>query len=170
MTLSFKRQLPDIDPAETQEWVDAFDAIVREEGKTRAQYLVRRLLKRSRMLNLGIPELVQTPYINTISPEQEPSFPGDEQMEKRIRRIMRWNAVVMVTRANKNNDGIGGHISTYASSAGLYEVGFNHFFRGKDDVDHGGHLDPAAGRGAYQHQGRRYRAGAGRGRVARDRA
>jgi pyruvate dehydrogenase E1 component len=134
---SFKQQLPDIDPVETQEWVDSLDSVVRDRGKSRAQYLLRRVLKRARMLNVGIPELVQTPYINTISPEQEPPFPGDEQIEKRIRRMIRWNAVVMVTRANKNYDGIGGHISTYASSASLYEVGFNHFFRGKEGGDSG---------------------------------
>ncbi|HYK89058.1 MAG TPA: pyruvate dehydrogenase (acetyl-transferring), homodimeric type [Acidobacteriota bacterium] len=133
MITDFKQQLPDIDPPESQEWIESLDSVVREKGKARAQFLIRRLLKRSRMLNLGVPELVQTPYINTISPEQEPSFPGDEQLEKRIRRMIRWNAVVMVTRANKHFDGIGGHISTYASSASLYEVGFNHFFRGKDD-------------------------------------
>ena len=148
MTIAFKQQLPDIDPAETQEWIDSFDSLVRTEGKQRAQFLIRRLLKRSRMLNLGVPELVQTPYINTISPEQEPAFPGDEKIEKRIRRIIRWNAVVMVTRANKHYDGIGGHISTYASSASLYEVGFNHFFRGKDQGESGdqvyfqGHASP----------------------------
>jgi pyruvate dehydrogenase E1 component len=129
----FKQQLPDIDPTETQEWVDALDDVVRHYGKIRAQFLIRRVLKRARMLNVGVPELVQTPYINTISPEQEPPFPGDEKIEKRIRRMIRWNAVVMVTRANKHYDGIGGHISTYASSASLYEVGFNHFFRGKDE-------------------------------------
>ncbi len=132
MNTAFKQQLPDVDPSETREWIDALDSVVRQEGKARAQYMLRRLLKRARMLNVGIPELVQTPYINTISPEQEPEFPGDEKIEKRIRRLMRWNAVVMVTRANKHYDGIGGHISTYASSAGLYEVGFNHFFHGKD--------------------------------------
>ncbi len=140
MITEFKQLLPDVDPTETQEWIDAFDAIVRNEGKARAQYIIRRILKRSRMLNVGIPELVQTPYINTISPEQEPPFPGDEKMEKRIRRIIRWNAVVMVTRANKHYDGIGGHISTYASSASLYEVGFNHFFRGKDNDVAGDHV------------------------------
>ena len=137
MTLDFKRQLPDPDPAETQEWIDSLDSIVQNDGNLRAQYLLRKLLKRSRMLHVGIPELVQTPYINTISPEQEPQFPGDEQIERRIRRIIRWNAAAMVTRANKHNDGIGGHISTYASSASLYEVGFNHFFRGKDDGSSG---------------------------------
>lgn len=83
-------------------------------------------------MRVGLPELVQTPYINTISPEQEPPFPGDEEMELRIRRIVRWNAVAMVVRANHYFPGIGGHLATYASSASLYEVGFNHFFQGKD--------------------------------------
>src|SRR5688572_326447 len=85
------------------------------------------------MLHVGIPPLTQTRYINTISPEQEPYFPGDEQMELRIRRLIRWNAVAMVLRANHSYPGIGGHLATYASAASLYEVGFNHFFRGKDD-------------------------------------
>jgi pyruvate dehydrogenase E1 component len=130
----FKRQLPDADPIETREWTEALDAVVRERGRERADFLVRRLLKRARMLNLGLPGLVRTRYINTISPEQEPPFPGDEEMEHRIRRIVRWNAVVMVLRANQVSPGIGGHLATYASSASLYEMGFNHFFRGKDDA------------------------------------
>ncbi len=126
------QQLPDMDPAETQEWLDSLHAIVLDRGRNRATSLMRALLYRARELHLGVPELVQTPYINTIPPQQEPAFPGDEKMEKRIRRLERWNSVVMVTRANKRSDGIGGHISTYASSAALYDVGFNHFFRGKD--------------------------------------
>src|SRR5438876_5228431 len=85
------------------------------------------------MLHVGLPPLTQTRYINTISPEQEPYFPGDEQMELHIRRLIRWNAVAMVVRANHHYEGIGGHLATYASAASLYEVGFNHFFRGKDD-------------------------------------
>jgi len=151
----FKKQLPDTDPAETQEWIDSLDSVIRREGKARARFLIRRLLKRSRMLHVGVPELVQTPYINTISPEQESPFPGDEAMEKRIRRMIRWNAAVMVTRANQNHDGIGGHISTYASTASLYEVGFNHFFRGKDEGEAGdqvffqGHASPGIYARAY---------------------
>src|SRR3954451_23339601 len=129
----FKHQLPDIDPAETQEWLDSFDQLVREEGEGRARFLVYKLLKRARQLHVGLPPLTQTRYINTISPEQEPFFPGDEQIELRIRRIIRWNAVAMVLRANNRFPGIGGHLATYASAASLYEVGFNHFFRGKDD-------------------------------------
>src|SRR6185436_18418412 len=130
---SFKRQLPDSDPGETQEWLDALDEVVQNQGKERADWLLRRVLKRARQLQVGLPGLVQSRYINTLSPEQEPAFPGDEQMELRIRRIIRWNAALMVLRANHLFPGIGGHLSTYASSASLYEVGFNHFFHGKDD-------------------------------------
>ena len=128
---SFKRQLPDGDPGETGEWVEALDRIVASEGSERAKFVLRKVLKRARSLGLGL-EPIQTPYINTISPEQEAPFPGDEEMEKRIRRIVRWNAMAMVTRANNRHAGLGGHISTYASAAALYEVGFNHFFRGRD--------------------------------------
>ncbi|GAC1695776.1 MAG: pyruvate dehydrogenase (acetyl-transferring), homodimeric type [Candidatus Limnocylindrales bacterium] len=144
----FKHQLPDIDPQETQEWVDSLDALVQAAGADRARFVIYKLLKRARMLHVGIPPLTQTRYINTISPEQEPYFPGDEAMELRIRRLIRWNAVAMVLRANHDHTGIGGHISTYASSAALYEVGFNHFFRGKDDGGAGdqiffqGHASP----------------------------
>ena len=101
--------------------------------KARARFIIYKLLKRARQLQVGLPPLTQTRYINTISPEQEPSFPGDEEMERRIRRLIRWNAVAMVLRANNRFAGIGGHLATYASAASLYEVGFNHFFRGKDD-------------------------------------
>ncbi len=142
------QQLPDTDPAETQEWIESLQSVARDRGVNRARSLVRALLQRARSLGLGVPELVQTPYINSIPSDMEPSFPGDEAMEKRIRRLERWNAVVMVTRANRSYDGIGGHISTYASSAALYGVGFNHFFRGKDDGSPGdqvffqGHASP----------------------------
>jgi pyruvate dehydrogenase E1 component len=128
----FKHQLPDIDPAETDDWMQSLDQVVEQAGETRARFLVYKLLKRARQLQIGLPPLTQTRYINTISPEQEPDFPGDEAMELRIRRIVRWNAVAMVLRANTRFPGIGGHLSTYASSASLYETGFNHFFRGKD--------------------------------------
>ena len=128
----FKHQLPDIDPDETDDWLASLDQVVEQSGETRARFLVYKLLKRARQLQIGLPPLTQTRYINTISPEQEPDFPGDEAMELRIRRIIRWNAVAMVLRANTRFPGIGGHLSTYASSASLYETGFNHFFRGKD--------------------------------------
>jgi pyruvate dehydrogenase E1 component len=128
----FKHQLPDIDPDETDDWMQSLDQVVDQAGETRARFLVYKLLKRARQLQIGLPPLTQTRYINTISPEQEPAYPGDEGMELRIRRIVRWNAVAMVLRANTRFPGIGGHLSTYASSASLYETGFNHFFRGKD--------------------------------------
>jgi pyruvate dehydrogenase E1 component len=129
----FKQQLPDIDPVETQEWLDSLDAVVEGEGADRARFILYRLLKRARQLQVGLPTLTQTRYVNTISPEQEPYFPGDEAMEHRVRRMIRWNALAMVLRANSKYEGIGGHLSTYASAASLYEVGFNHFFRGSDD-------------------------------------
>src|SRR3989441_854470 len=128
----FKHQLPDIDPDETQEWIESLDALVKQSGADRARFVLYKLLKRARMLHVGIPPLTQTRYINTISPEQEPYFPGDEQMELRIRRMIRGNAMAMVVRATHRYEGIGGHLATYASAASLYEVGFNHFFRGKD--------------------------------------
>ncbi len=128
----FKRQLPDSDPQETLDWIEALDSVVQTAGPDRAQFILYRLLKRARQLDIGLPPLTQTRYINTISPEQEPPFPGDEWMEHRIRRMVRWNAVAMVLRANNLTPGIGGHLATYASAATLYEVGFNHFFRGKD--------------------------------------
>src|SRR4051812_39322 len=128
----FKHQLPDIDAPETQEWLDSLDQIVADEGENRARFLMFKLLKRARQLHVGLPSLTRTRYINTISPEQEPFFPGDEGLERRIRRLIRWNAVAMVLRANSAYSGIGGHLATYASAASLYEVGFNHFFRGKD--------------------------------------
>src|SRR3954469_14720466 len=128
----FKHQLPDIDPAETEDWLTSLNQVVDQAGETRARFLVYKLLNRARQLQIGLPPLTQTRYINTISPEQEPNFPGDEGMEQRIRRIIRWNAAAMVLRANSRFSGIGGHLATYASAASLYEVGFNHFFRGKD--------------------------------------
>ena len=141
----FKHQLPDIDPSETQEWLDALDQIHGQEGDERARFLLYKLLKRARQLHIGLPPLTQTRYINTISPEQEPFFPGDEEMEHRIRRLIRWNAVAMVLRANNRAPGLGGHLATYASAATLYEVGFNHFFRGKDDASPGSDGGPGDG-------------------------
>jgi pyruvate dehydrogenase E1 component len=126
-------QLPDIDPQETEEWLESFDSVIEAAGPQRAEFLLRRLLRRAKRRNLGLPALTRTAYVNTIAPADEPPFPGDEQMERRIRRLIRWNAAAMVTRANRRFEGLGGHISTYASSATLYEVGFNHFFRGKDE-------------------------------------
>src|SRR5918999_1526039 len=125
---AFKDQLPDIDPEETSEWIEALDGVI-DNSPGRARFLLYRILHHARARQIGLPSMVSTDYINTISPEEEPYFPGDEEMELRVRRIIRWNAAVMVSRANKAIEGIGGHLSTYASAASMYEVGFNHFFR-----------------------------------------
>ena len=117
-------------------------------GKQRARYLMLRLLARAREQHVGLPALTTTDYINTIPTEAEPFFPGDEEIERRYRGWIRWNAAIMVHRAQRPGIGVGGHISTYASSASLYEVGFNHFFRGKDHPGGGdqvffqGHASP----------------------------
>jgi pyruvate dehydrogenase E1 component len=148
-------QLPDIDPDETHEWLDSFDGVVKTRGRTRARYLMLRLLERAREQQVGVPGLRSTDYINTIPPEREPWFPGDEYVERRIRAYIRWNAAVMVSRANHPPLGVGGHIATYASAASLYEVGFNHFFRGKDHGVSGdqvffqGHASPGIYARAY---------------------
>ncbi|MDH4307921.1 MAG: pyruvate dehydrogenase (acetyl-transferring), homodimeric type, partial [Acidimicrobiia bacterium] len=133
----FVHQLHDADPVETQEWLDSLDTVVAEQGTVRGRYLLAKLLERSHAMALGTPGTVTTPYINTIPPEEEPAYPGDAHLEKRIRRFIRWNAAVMVIKANHREKGIGGHLSSFASSAVLYEVGFNHFFRGKADGDPG---------------------------------
>jgi pyruvate dehydrogenase E1 component len=150
----FKHQLPDADAVETSDWIESFDQLVDQEGVDRARFVMYKLLKRARQRHIGLPPLTQTRYINTISPEQEPPFPGDEALERRIRRLIRWNAVAMVLRANNRFPGIGGHLSSYASSASLYEVGFNWFFRGKDvgagdQVFYQGHAAPGMYARAY---------------------
>ena len=127
-----KMQQRDIDPEETQEWLESFDSIVERQGIERAYFILTQLLSRAQIERVELPALLQTPYINSIPPEREPGYPGDEDLERKIRRYIRWNAAVMVVKANKNFSGIGGHLSTYASAATLLEVGFNHIFRGKD--------------------------------------
>ncbi|WP_405498621.1 pyruvate dehydrogenase (acetyl-transferring), homodimeric type [Nocardia sp. NBC_00511] len=140
--------LPDIDPEETSEWLDSFDEMLTREGPGRARYLMLRLLERAGERHVAIPALTSTDYVNTIPTENEPWFPGDEETERRFRAYIRWNAAVMVHRAQRPGIGVGGHISTYASSSALYEVGFNHFFRGKDHAGGGdqifiqGHASP----------------------------
>ncbi len=150
----FVDQLPDIDPDETREWIESLDAVASVRGRTRAGFLMQKLLERSHELQFGLPAPVRTPYINTIPPglqEEEYWFPGDEHLERRIRSFIRWNAAVMVIKANKAADGIGGHLATYASSASLYEVGFNHFWRGKDAGQPGDavHIQGHASPGIY---------------------
>jgi pyruvate dehydrogenase E1 component len=119
----------DLNPQETSEWLEALDHVVDEAGPERASYLLHRLADRAATLGAAVALKLNTPYINTIPPEEEESYPGDRAIERKIKSLTRWNAIAMVVRANKYDPGIGGHISTYASLATLVEVGFNHFFR-----------------------------------------
>ena len=125
-------QLPDIDPDETADWLESLDGLLQEKGRNRARFIMLKLLERARARQVGLPALRSSDYINTIPPESEPWFPGDEHVERRIRAFIRWNAAIMVSKANRKGLEVGGHIATYQSAASLYEVGFNHFFRGKD--------------------------------------
>jgi pyruvate dehydrogenase E1 component len=118
----------DLNPQETAEWTEALDQVLEEEGPDRAAYLLDRLTEKARANGAELPIHLNTPYINTIRPEDEVPYPGDRAMERRIKSLIRWNAMAMVVRQNKYDAGIGGHISTYASLATLLEVGFNHFF------------------------------------------
>ena len=141
-------QVDDIDPAETGEWIESLNDLIDERGGPRARYILLNLLKRARERNVSIPRTVSTPYVNTIGVHEEPYFPGDEVVEQRYRSWIRWNAAVMVTRAQRPGVGVGGHLSSYASVSTLYEIGMNHFFRGKDHPGGGdqvffqGHASP----------------------------
>src|SRR3954449_9717667 len=155
ITDGLPNQLPDINPEETREWLESLDAVIGAEGRARARYLMLKLLERARENQIGVPALRSTDYINTIPPEREPWFPGDEDVERRIRAFIRWNAAIMVSDANRKGLEVGGHIATYQSSASLYEVGFNHFFKGKDAPGGGdqvfiqGHASPGVYARAY---------------------
>ena len=123
----------DSDPQETKEWLDAIHSVIRAEGLERAHFLIERIAERATRDGSPLPYAMTTPYRNTIPPEKEAPMPGDLFMERRIRSLVRWNALAMVLRANKEGAGdLGGHISSFASSATLYDVGFNHFFRAPD--------------------------------------
>ncbi|WP_188042699.1 pyruvate dehydrogenase (acetyl-transferring), homodimeric type [Changpingibacter yushuensis] len=124
--------VPDIDPEETQEWVDSLDDLIETSGGPRARYILMSMERQARRKRIYVPTNLVTPYINTIPVEDEPYYPGDEALERTFRRWVRWNAAVMVTRAQRPGIGVGGHISSFAAQATLYEVGLNHFFRGKD--------------------------------------
>lgn len=138
----------DTDEEETMEWLEAFELVLRHKGPERASYLLDTLIKAGYREKIPLPYSANTPYINTIPPSAQPVYPGDRKIERRIKSIIRWNAMAMVVRANKKFPGIGGHISTYASAATLFEVGFNHFFRAKgkdfdgDLVYFQGHASP----------------------------
>src|SRR5215208_3039095 len=133
-------QLPDIDPDETADWLESLDGLLQDKGRNRARFVMLKLLEEARARQVGLPALRSSDYINTIPPESEPWFPGDEHVERRIRAFIRWNAAIMVSKANRKGLEVGGHIATYQSAASLYEVGFNHFFRGKDHSGGGDHV------------------------------
>lgn len=140
--------VPDIDPEETQEWVDSLDDLIENSGGPRARYILMSMERHARRKRIYVPTNLVTPYINTIPVEDEPFYPGDESMEREFRRWVRWNAAVQVTRAQRPGVAVGGHISSFAAQATLYEVGYNHFFRGKnhpgggDQVMFQGHSSP----------------------------
>jgi len=148
MHLKRTERVVDLDPQETAEWVEALDQIIDEVGPDRASYLLEKLSQHARATGVELPIQHNTPYINTIPAEDESPYPGDRALERRIKNLARWNAMVMVSRQNKFDHGIGGHIATYASIATLFEVGFNHFFRGSygdqpgDCVYFQGHASP----------------------------
>ena len=138
----------DSDAQETQEWLDSLNAVINHSGRGRAAELISRLAERAVDLRVSLPPAITTPYRNTISPIHEKIMPGDLFMERRIRSLTRWNALAMVMRANDNDEGLGGHISSFSSAATLYDVGYNHFFRGADGQQEGdlvyyqGHISP----------------------------
>jgi pyruvate dehydrogenase E1 component len=127
--------IEDQDPIETREWLEALDSVLKNGGSERATYLLEELSKHAIETGMQLPTAITTPFRNTIAPADEKSLPGDLFMERRIRSLVRWNALAMVMRANDNDEGLGGHISSFSSSATLYDIGFNHFFRGTE----GGH-------------------------------
>jgi pyruvate dehydrogenase E1 component len=137
-----------VERLEDQEWMESLDYVIKHGGPDRVRRLLRQLQRRAAEFGISIPYLANTPYVNTIPRHEQPRFPGNREIERRIKSIIRWNAMSMVVRANRHVSGIGGHISTYASAATLYEVGFNHFFRGKNDPNGGdiiyfqGHASP----------------------------
>src|SRR5688572_12268076 len=136
---------PDADPAETREWLEAFDALVAAEGRERATFLLRKLLDHARVRRVPLPPVLNTPYKNSVALADQPQFPGNLELESRIASIVRWNALAMVVRANRAHAELGGHIASYASAADLFEVGFNHFFRGDDLV----YFQPHSAPGVY---------------------
>src|SRR5687768_9788567 len=144
-----------LEAVETREWLESLDYVIDQSDRNRTVRLLEALRARARHAGVKVPFTSTTPYINTIATGDEVGYPGDRDVERRIKSIIRWNALAMVVRANRESDGIGGHISTYASAATLYEVGFNHFFRGKDagqDADliyFQGHASPGIYARAY---------------------
>ena len=145
--MNYNKNILDTDPQETTDWIDSINALIDEKGAERTHFIIEKLIDFSRRSGVKIPFSPYTEYLNTISVNSQESYPGNLSIERKIKSLVRWNAMAMVVRANRNNNGIGGHISSYASSATLYEVAFNHFFRGKnlnggDLVYFQGHVSP----------------------------
>ncbi|HEX2253164.1 MAG TPA: pyruvate dehydrogenase (acetyl-transferring), homodimeric type [Thermoanaerobaculia bacterium] len=147
-TLREEPQQSDADSAETREWIEALGDVIEGVGPERARYLLRQLLDEGHRRGIRMPFNVSTPYVNTIPRSLQPEYPGDRDVERRIKSLVRWNAMAMVVRANKKFEGLGGHISTFASSATLYQVGWNHFFRGRGEGGFDGDLVYFQGHGA----------------------
>ncbi|HUQ29082.1 MAG TPA: pyruvate dehydrogenase (acetyl-transferring), homodimeric type [Usitatibacter sp.] len=126
---------PDVDPLETREWIEALDALIASEGADRATFLLRRLLQHARTRRVPLPQVLATPYVNTVPLAEQPPYQGNLEIEARISALVRWNALAMVVRANRASGELGGHIASYASAADLFEVGFNHFFRAGERGD-----------------------------------
>ncbi|MBU3654326.1 MAG: pyruvate dehydrogenase (acetyl-transferring), homodimeric type, partial [Limnohabitans sp.] len=127
----------DADPAETQEWREAFDALLATQGPDRARFMLDELIRLARQRQVGWQPDLCTPYVNSIPVERQPAFPGDLAIEERLASLMRWNALAMVVRANQAYGELGGHIASYASAADLFETGFNHFFQARNDHHRG---------------------------------
>ena len=141
------KNILDTDPQETQDWIDSINALIDEKGEERTSFIIEKLIDFSRRSGVQVPFSPYTEYLNTISIKNQKPYPGNRSIERRIKSLVRWNAMAMVVRANRNNSGIGGHISSYTSSATLYEVAFNHFFRGNnlncgDLIYFQGHISP----------------------------
>ncbi len=138
----------DIDAQETSEWLDALATILEDEGTERAQFIVKKLIEQARKDGVKLPSDINTNYLNTIAPADQPIYPGDLELERRIRSVIRWNAIMIVMRASKKDLDLGGHMASYQSAAAFYEVCFNHFFRAPNEADGGdlvyyqGHISP----------------------------
>ena len=147
----------DVDIVETREWLDSLSSVLQTSGIDRAEYLLTQLRLKAHTAGVHIPFTANTPYINTIPPGKQPAYPGDREMERKIKSLIRWNAMAMVVHANELDGTLGGHISTFASCATLYEVAFNHFFRGPETPGGGdlvyfqGHASPGIYSVSYTH-------------------
>src|SRR5437868_6542528 len=148
MSMPHARETPQAEDVELREWLDSLDFVLQERGRERAEQILSRLRQRAAEAGVTLPFTANTPYVNTIPATEQPPYPGNQEIERRIKSFARWNALAMVVRANRLESGIGGHISTYGSAATLYEVGFNHFFRARNETSEGdiiyfqGHASP----------------------------